>query len=146
MVNKTIVKASQDTGACYRVKKCAEIVFNRGRMVKAEGLDVLAERIKTLDPEQNENYKFLGCEQAEQIDTDAVYEKVKAEMAKRMKALTSTELYERNLIKAINTRVVPVASYVMNVCDFNQKQIDNLDKLIKKALHDKGVHGRQASE
>ena len=70
-------------------------------MVKAEGLDVLAERIKTLDPEQNENYKFLGCEQAEQIDTDAVYEKVKAEMAKRMKALTSTELYERNLIKAI---------------------------------------------
>ena len=33
----------------------------------------------------------------------------------------------------------------MNVCDFNQKQIDDLDKLIKKALRDKGMHGRQAS-
>ena len=31
MVNVTIVKGSQDTGACYRVKKCAEIVFNRGK-------------------------------------------------------------------------------------------------------------------
>ena len=66
-------------------------------MVKAEGLDVLAERMKALDPEQNKNYKFLGCEQAEQIDTDAVYSKVKTEMDKRMKALTSTELYEKTL-------------------------------------------------
>ena len=29
MVNETIVKASQDTGAGYGVKKCAEIVCNR---------------------------------------------------------------------------------------------------------------------
>ena len=67
-------------------------------------------------------------------------------MDKRMKALTSAELYERNFTKAINTRKVPVDSYVMNVCDFNQKQIDDLDKLIKKALCDKGMHGRQASD
>ena len=63
-----------------------------------------------------------------------------------MKSLPSTELYERNLIKATNTRVVSVASYVMNVCDFNQKPIDDLDKLIKKALRDKRMHGRQASD
>ena len=43
-------------------------------------------------------------------------------------------------------RVVPVASYVMNVCDFNQKQIGGLDKLVKKALCDKGMHVRQASD
>ena len=113
-------------------------------MVMAEGLDVLAERMKALNPEQNENYKFLGCEKAGQIDTDAVYKGVKAEIDKRMKSLTSMKLYERNLIKAINTRVVPVASYDMNVCDINQKQIDDLDNLIKKALRDKEMHGRQA--
>ena len=60
-------------------------------------------------------------------------------MDKRMKALAFTKLYEKNLIKAINTRVVPVASFVMNVYDFNQEQIDNLDKLIKKALRE-GMH------
>ena len=34
----------------------------------------------------------------------------------------------------------------MNVCNFSQKQIDDLSKLIKKALHDKGMHGRQAND
>ena len=73
------MKASQESGVFYRVKKFAEIVFNRGRMVKAEGLDVFAERMKALNPEKKyKNYEFLGCDQAEQIDTDTVYERVKA--------------------------------------------------------------------
>ena len=71
---------------------------------------------------------------------------MKAEIDKRMRALTSMELYERNLTKAINTKVVPVASYAMNVCDLNQKQIDDFNKLIKKALQNKGMHCRQASD
>ena len=145
-VNETIVKASLDTGACYGVKKCAKIVFVRGKMVKAEGLDVLEEKMKTLDPAQTESYKFLGCEQAEQIDTQAVYDRVRNEMDKRIKLLTSTKLYEKNLIKAINRRVIPVAGYVMNVCTFNRKQLDDLDKLIKSELRDSGMHGRQASD
>ena len=41
IANKTIVKMSMDTGACYGVKKCAEIVFRKGNMVKPEGLPVL---------------------------------------------------------------------------------------------------------
>ena len=31
----------------------------------------LLSEMKALNPEQNTNYEFLGCEQAEQIDTDA---------------------------------------------------------------------------
>ena len=53
---------------------------------------------------------------------------------------------KKALSRKSNTRVVPVASYVMNVCDYNHKQVDDLDKLIKKALRDKGMHGRQASD
>ena len=41
-----IAEASKDTGACYGVKKCAEIEFKNGKMMK-EGLAVLEERIKT---------------------------------------------------------------------------------------------------
>ena len=65
MVNETIVKVSQETGVCYEATKCAEIILNRGRMVKTESLDVLAERMKAVDPKQNKNYKFSGCEQAD---------------------------------------------------------------------------------
>ena len=34
----------------------------------------------------------------------------------------------------------------MNVCDFNQKQSDDLERLLKKALRDKRVHSGQASD
>ena len=36
-------------------------------MIKGEGLEVLEERMKALDPNQNEVYKFLGCEQEEKL-------------------------------------------------------------------------------
>ena len=42
--------------------------------------------MNALDSKPNENYMFLGCEQAEQIDTDAVYARVKVEMDKRVNA------------------------------------------------------------
>ena len=45
-LNEIIVKASMDTGACYGVKKCAEIVFKKGKMVKGIGLAVLEKKMK----------------------------------------------------------------------------------------------------
>ena len=36
-----LVQASHDTGACYGISMCAEIVFEHGRMVKGVGLNVL---------------------------------------------------------------------------------------------------------
>ena len=68
-INEVIVQASLDTGACYGVSKCAEIVFEHGKMVKGEGLQVLQGRMKTLDPDQEEMNKFLGVEQADGIKT-----------------------------------------------------------------------------
>ena len=66
-----IVKAGMDTGACYGVKKCAEIVFKRGTMIKGEGLAVLDEKMEALDPNKNEIYKFLGCKHPK--DTGRVF-------------------------------------------------------------------------
>ena len=76
IVNEMIVKARMDTG----VKKCAEVVFRRGKMIKGEGLTVFEEKMEALDPEKNAIYKFLGCEQADKIDVKRVMERVKKEM------------------------------------------------------------------
>ena len=50
--NKIIVQASHDTGACYGVSKCAEIIFEHGKMVRGECLQVLDGRMKTMDPDE----------------------------------------------------------------------------------------------
>lgn len=146
VINETIVNASMDTGACYGVKKCAEIVFKEGKMVKGEGLAVLDERMKTLDPSKNEFYKFLGCEQKDKIDVKMVLERVKQEVRKRTNTLVNRNLNDKNLMQAINTRVIPVAGYVMNVCKMGKGELDRLDKIIKEELRKVNFHGKQASD
>ena len=146
IVNEIIVQASHDTGACYGVSKCAEIIFKNGKMVKGEGLQVLEERMKSMDPDENEIYKFLGIEQADGIRTKAVYERVQEEVAKRMKMIVKTELNDENLIKAINIKVIPVAAYVMNICKLNISELKELDQIIKRKLRGRSMLGRQASD
>ena len=145
IVNEIIVQASHDTGACYGVSKCAEIIYQNGKMVRGEGLQVLEERMKTMNPDENEVYKFLGIEQADGINTKAVYERVKEEVTKRVKMLTKTELNDANLIKAINMKVIPVTTYAMNVCKFTVAELKELDQITKKELRVKNMLGRQAS-
>ena len=53
VVNEMIVKASRDTGACYGVKKCAEIVCRKGKIIKGEGMAVLEEKVDALDSNKN---------------------------------------------------------------------------------------------
>ena len=134
IVNEIIVQASHDTGACYGVSKCAEIIYQNGKMVRGEGLQVLEERMKMMNPDENEIYKFLGIKQADGINTKAVYERVKEEVTKRVKMLTKTELNDGNLIKAISMKVIPVATYAMNVCKFTVAELKELDQIIKKEL------------
>ena len=140
-VNEIIVQASLDTGACYGVAKCAEIVFERGKMVRGEGLPVLEERMKTTDPDENEIYKFLGVEQEDGIKTKNVFERVKNKVKKRTKMLVETELNDANLIHAINEKVIPVAAYPMNVCQFNKGELMELDQVVKRELRLRNMLG-----
>ena len=52
---------------CCGVANGAKIVFERGKMVKADSLQSLNERMKTMDLDKNEIYKCLGVEQANGI-------------------------------------------------------------------------------
>ena len=141
-----IVKASMEAGACYGVKKCAEIVFRKGKMVKSEGLQVLEKKMHALDPDKNEMYKFLGCEQGDGIDAKCVIERVKADVRKRLEQLIGKRLNAENLMKAINCRVIPVARYVMNMCTLGKGDLEDLDMRVKSVLRREGLHGRQSSD
>ena len=59
-INKIIIQANHNTGACYGVSKCAEIIFEYGKMVRGAGLQALEERTKTIDTDENEINTFLG--------------------------------------------------------------------------------------
>ena len=138
-VNEVVVQTNQDTGACYGVSKCAEIVFECDKMVRGEGLQVLKERMKTMDPDENEIYKFLAIEQVDGIKIKKVFERVKGEVNKRVTMLTNTELNDVNLVRAIYTKVIPLAAYIMNLCKFNGGELTELDQVIKRELRSKNM-------
>ena len=75
-----------------------------------EGLQVLNERMKILDPDENKIYM--------RIKKKEVYNRVKEEIIRIINIITRTELNDKNLVKAINTKVIPVAAYRMNVYKF----------------------------
>ena len=145
-VNEIIVQASHDTRACHGVSKCAEIIFEHGKMVRGEGLQVLEERMKTMDPDENEIYKFLGIEQADGVRTKTVFEKVKEEVLKRVKMIANTKLDGANLIKVVNIKVIPGAAYAMNICRFNVRELKELDQTIKRELQGNNMLGNQTSD
>ena len=114
-------------------------------MVKGKGLEVLEERIRVIDSDKNEIFKFLGIEQADGSKTKKVFERVKGKVNKRVKMLTNTELNDVNLVRAINTKVIPVAAYSMNVCKFTDGELKELDQVIKRKLRSKNMLGKQSS-
>ena len=105
--------------------------------MKRQGLEILQERMKALDSNENEKYKFLGCEQGERIGMKKVMERLQIQMVQRTRKHVGEGLYDKNLVKAINCRVIPVAAYMMTVCNFTGKELDQLDKEIKKILRGK---------
>ena len=60
--------------------------------------------------------------------------------------LIKTELNDKNLIKAINNKVIPVAAYPMNVCKFTKAELNELDLVIKRKLRKCNMLGRQSSD
>ena len=71
---------------------------------------MLNERMKTLDPDENKIYM--------RIKKKEVYNRVKEEIIRIINIITRTELNDKNLVKDINTKVIPVAAYRMNVYKF----------------------------
>ena len=57
----------------WSIEMC-KVVFERGKMVRGKGLEVLEERMKAIDPDENEIFKFLGIEQADGIKIKKVFE------------------------------------------------------------------------
>ena len=79
------------------------------------------------------------------IKTKKVFERVKGEVSKRVK-LTNTELNDVNLVRAINTKVIPVAACPMNIYKFNGGELKELQQVIKHELRSKNMLGKQSSD
>ena len=73
----------------------------------------------------------------------------RAKKAKRLRKsleyLMRLKINDQNLMKAINFRVMSVASNVMNACNLGKVDLDELDMIAKSVLMRGRIGGRQSS-
>ena len=121
-------------------------MIRSNEMCKGEELAVFEVKMDALDPSKNEICKVLECEQAKLFDVKQIMERVKKEIRKRLDHLTGLNLNDKNFMRAINCRVIPVAGYVMNVCNLGKGNLEELDIIVKFVLRREGFHGRKSND
>ena len=62
------------------------------------------------------------------LDADKGKIDVKKEIKIRLEHIMKASLNDEKLVKAINCRVIPVAGYIMNVCNLSKGDINEIDK------------------
>ena len=73
-------------------------------------------------------------------------QRIHIQIEQRTRKIVGEGLYEKNLVKVINCRVISVVAYMMNVCNFTGKELDQLDKGIIKIFRENNMHGKQCSD
>ena len=114
----------------FGITKCAEVVYNRGKMTKTLQID--SSKAECLDPETAEYYKFLGIEEGNGQLDDKAKERVIEECFHRVESLRNTELYEKTMIRALNTMCMSAVTYVMNIVQFSRSELEHLDTIMKR--------------
>ena len=70
------------------------------------------------------------------IDVKKVMERVKKEIKIRLEQIMKTSLNDGNLVKAINCRVIPVAGYIMNLCNLRRLRSELLSPTKNQRFYD----------
>ena len=99
------------------------------------------DKIRTLV--KNETYKYLGILEADTIKQVEMKNKIQKEYLRRTRKLLETKLYNRNLIKGINTWVLPLVRYSGPFLKWSRDELRQMDQRTRKlmTMH-KALHPR----
>ena len=92
------------------IRSSAMLVMKSGKRHMSDGIELPNhDKITTLG--ENETYKYLGVLEADTIKQVQMKDTTRKEYLRRTRKLLETKLSSRNLIKGINTWVVPLVIY-----------------------------------
>ena len=88
----------------------------------------------------------MDVSKAKTLMTKRYWKRKRKKIKKRTEHQVKVHLNEKNLMKAINCRVIPAARYIMNVCVIRKGELEELNKMVKEVLRERKFHGREASD
>ena len=118
----------------FGIEKFAMHIRNGGKRQTIEGIEWLnQERIRIFG--EKENYKHLEILEADTIKQVEMKENIRKKYIRQMRKLFETKLCSWNLIKGINTQVVPHVRYLRPFLKWNS------DKWIRGQKNDDDAQG-----
>nr|XP_037866951.1 uncharacterized protein LOC119628520 [Bombyx mori] len=126
---------TRDIGMEFGLNKCNVLHLTSGRRAEhqSEG-HILLSGLNFEHLKEDENYKYLGIDEAGKIDHKRIQDQVKREYFKRVKCITNTQLSARNLITAINTYATPVLLYTFGIINYKNSDLNKIDIKTRKIL------------
>ena len=133
---------SNDIGMEFGLDKCATISLKRGKLARGEEVE-MPEGDMIHGIEENEEYKYLGILEADDIKHDKMKEKIFREYTDRLKRVLRSKLNSGNLFNAINTWAVSLYRYGAGVVEWTKDELKQIDRRTRKmiAMH-RGMHPR----
>jgi len=127
------VKAiSKDINTNFVTEKCARICLKKGRVQSKIYLGSTFEKdIKELDP--RDTYLYLGIEDSHDREHTNEKEKLKKYL-RRLRLVLGIDLSSKNKIQASGSLAVPVLSYCLGIFNWHHKEMQKLDRKIRKLL------------
>ena len=133
---------SDDIGMEFGLDKCATITLKRGK-IHQDGSIELPNGTEIQQLEGNDDYKYLGVLEADNIKHEQMKDKIMNEYVNRLKKLLKSKLNSGNLFQAINTWAVSLYRYGAGIVDWTKEEMKQIDRRTRKliTMH-QGMHPR----
>ena len=129
----TVRVFSKDIKMEFGIEKCARVGLKRGKIVRKEGIKLPnGKEIRSLN--DNEQYKYLGILEKDDLYHQKVKSNVQTEYKRRLKLILKSKLTGKNKISAINTYAVPVIRYTAGIVNWTKEELHHLDTKTRKQL------------
>ena len=133
---------SQDIGMEFDIQKCAMLIMKSGKRHMTDGME-LPNHDKIITLGETKTCKYLGILEADTIKQVQMKGKIRKEYRRRTRKLLKSKLSNRNLIKGINTWVVPLVRYSRAILNWTRDELKQMDQRTRKlmTMH-KALHPR----
>ncbi|KAL1448377.1 hypothetical protein WDU94_008928 [Cyamophila willieti] len=138
-----VERFSSDISMKFGLDKCKVINVNRGKY-QIEGIQLEGEG--TIEPmTETDYYKYLGYEQARNIDHTKIKAVLSQEFMSRVRKICLTDLQSKNLTKSLNTLAIPVLTYSFGIIKWSDTDLESLMRKMRVELTRHRKHHPKAS-
>ena len=134
---QTVRKFSEDIKMEFGIDKCAIMEMKSGKMVNTPGCKLPNEStIKGLN--LDDNYKYLGILEADDIKHEEMKNNIKKEYFNRIRRILKSKLNAGNIVTAMNTWAISLIRYGAGIVKWNKEELQTMDRKTRKMMT---IHG-----